>query len=152
MGGLRCFVLGVDDRISDVSTGNAVGVALDPAKSNAAGKNGGGINADFAVAAAQNEDTRREIILLRGVRPSNWEDADMPNLLRITASACAGSGKTLVVTIKSVGQLHDTAMAALAAGQTKLLGEPAGVGAERGRVALLMEPIAELWEAGIMYL
>lgn len=157
-----------DDQLLDVATGEAAGISVDPAGNapspwdlnqqiggGGSGGSDGGINAAVAAAAMPMKTNAEEVLLLHAVKPTSWTDADMPALLRITASTCAGSGKTLVVTIRSVGQLHDTTMAALAAAQTKLLGPPllgGGDGDRGGGVALLIEPSAELWEAGLMYL
>lgn len=152
-GGLPCFRLsGTDEaRILDASSGDVVGVGLDPA-----GGGSGGNQAMEMVVAAQQRDSGN-LVFLQGARPSVWEDGDMENVLRIATSACAGAGKTLVVSVRSTGQLHDAAMAAFAASQTQILGaRPAG--GERvsegnsPAMALLIEPMADLWEAGLLYL
>lgn len=153
-GALPCFRLsGIDEgKILDVSSGGVAGAGLDPA-----GGGGGGNPAVEIVAAAQRADCG-SLVLLRGVRPSVWEEGDMGTVLQIAASACVGAGKTLVVTVRSVGQLHDAAMAAFAASQTQVLGggtaRGAGAREEGGNpaVALLIEPMPELWEAGLLYL
>lgn len=145
-GALPCYELnGEGDRVLEVPSGNFIGFGFDPV----AGGGGPGAGA-AAVAAAQ--QAGGSVVLLLGVRPSDWEGGDMRTVLQIAASACAGSGKTLVVVVRSVGQLHDTAMAALAASQTQVLGQVAGGGVGGGAVALLIEPAAELWEAGLLYL
>lgn len=152
-GGLPCFRLsGTDEtRIFDVSSGDVVGVGFDPT-----GGEIGGNQAMEIVAAAQQGDSGN-LVFLQGARPSVWDDGGMGTVLQIAASACAEAGKTLVVTVRSVGQLHDAAMAAFAASQTQMLGaRPAsGKGTSEGRspaMALLIEPTAELWEAGLLYL
>lgn len=176
-GVLPCFRLsGTDEktRILDVSSGEVAGVGLDPDP--AGGGSGGGNQAMEIVAAAavagqqqHSSSSSGDLVFLRGARPSVWEDGDMGNVLRIGASACAGAGKTLVVTVRSVGQLHDAAMAAFAASQTHVLGgggpgpgpasgeEETKEGADSSErrppaMALLIEPTAELWEAGLLYL
>lgn len=173
-GALPCFqVLDGDgddlDRVLSVPSGEPVGVGLDPA-GGAAGVGGGAMAVVAAVQQQQQQQQRQRgegdggqreeaeaLVLLRGVRPSVWEDEDMPTTLKIAASTCAGARtKTrLVVTVRSVGQLHNAAMAALAASQTQMLGqERKGNGANGGGgvVVLLIEPFAELWEAGLLYL
>lgn len=139
-GALPCFQLNADDRILDVSSGEVIGVGLDPAE--------GGEGQGAIAICAEAQQAEGNVVLLRGVRPSTWAESDMPNVLQIAASACAGSGKTLAVTVRSVGQLHDAAMAALAASQIQVLGRQG----EGGEVALLIEPMADLWEAGLLYL
>eukprot|EP00903_Cladosiphon_okamuranus_P014160 g13159.t1 len=151
---LPCFRLSSTDegKVLDASGGGGVvGVALDPA-----GDGSGGNPAVEIVAAAQQADPGG-LVLLRGVRPSVWEGGDMGTVLQIAASACAGAGKTLVVTVRTVGQLHDAAMAAFAASQTRVLGaqeREGGPGEEGGGrpVVLLIEPMPELWEVGLLYL
>ena len=153
-GALPCFRISSIDKgkVLNASSGGGgvVGVALDPV---AAGS--GGNPAAEIVAAAQT-DPSSGLVLLRGIRPSVWEGADMGTVLQIAASACAGAGKTLVVTVRSVGQLHDTAMAAFAASQTQVLGSRGGDEREDEEcskpVVLLIEPMPELWEAGLLYL
>lgn len=142
------------DQVVNLSNDEVVGIMLDPADTPGAQQSGGGAGINAAVAAAAAPSQREgEVVLLAAVRPTSWMDGDVPGVLRITASACAGSGKTLAVTVRSVGQLHDTAMAALAAAQTTILGLSAGeAGGDGGGVALLIEPSVEMWEAGIMYL
>lgn len=148
-GFLPCFQLGADnDRVLEVSSGEVVGVELDPLGAKGAGPGAGAAAA--AVAAAQ--EAEGNVVLLRGVKPSSWEDEDMATVLQIAASACAGSGKTLAVTVRSVGQLHDAAMAALLASQTQVLGQKKGEGGGAGKLALVIEPMSDLWEAGLMYL
>lgn len=146
-GTLPCFQLNDDDRVLDVSSGEVVGVGLDPADGGRGGQGAIAICAEAQQAEANT--SKSSVVLLRGVRPSNWAESDMPNVLQIAAGACTGSGKTLVVSIRSVGQLHDAAMAALAASQIQVLGRQGGV---EGGVALLIEPTADLWEAGLSYL
>lgn len=157
-GGLPCFMVAADDQVVNLSNDEAVGAMLDPMDTpgslqSSSGGSGGGVNAAVAAAAAPSQ-RKGEVVLLAAVRPSSWTNGDMPGILRITVSTCADSGKTLAVTVRSIGQLHDTAMAALAAAQTTILGQPAsGVGGDGGGgVALLIEPSVEMWEAGIMYL
>lgn len=152
-GALPCFRLSSTDKgkVLDASNGlGVVGAALDPD-----GGGSGGNPAVEIVAAAQRADSG-SLVLLRRVRPSVWEGEDMGTVLQIAASACAGAGKTLVVTVRSVGQLHDAAMAAFAASQTQVLGcrsEDEGAGEEGSKpVVLLIEPTPELWEAGLLYL
>lgn len=140
-GALRCFEVDVAGRVRRVDTEDVVGVGLNPAAES------GDQGPNFAMNAAV--QGVGEIVLLLAVRPSCWADEDMPTVLRMTAGACAGAGKTLVVTIRTTGQLHEAAMAALSASQTTLL---VGAEAAGGGVALLLEPIAELWEAGMLYL
>ena len=147
-GALPFFQLGNDsDDVLEVASGDVVGVGIDPVKGGGAGAG----PAMAAVAAAQ-QTVGGKFIVLRGVRPSAWEGGDMSTVLQIVASACVGSGKTLVVSVRSVGQLHDAAMAALEASQTQLLGRAADEEPEGGTVVLLIEPEAELWEAGLLYL
>lgn len=166
-GGLPCYRLSSIDegKVLEVSSGEVAGVALDPTVD---GGEGGGNAAVEIVAAAQQGGGGgggSSLVLLRGVRPSAWEGGDMGTVLRIAASACAGAGKTLVVTVRSVGQLHDAAMAAFAASQTQVLGAGGGgggaasgsgeAGGDEDRaptVVLLIEPMPELWEAGLLYL
>lgn len=155
-GALPCFRLSniddgkVLDASSDGGGGGVVGVALDPA-----GGGSGGNPAVEIVATAQQTDSGN-LVVLRGVRPSVWEAGDMGTVLQIAASACAGTGKTLVVSVRSVGQVHDAAMAAFAASQTQVLGGgsgAAGAGEQGSKpVVLLIEPMPELWEAGLLYL
>lgn len=150
---LPCFRLGSDSNdanseILDVSSGDVAGVVIDPAS-------GKGNPAAEVVAAAQRPGCG-DLVLLRGLRPSVWDEGDMGTVLKIAASACAGAGKTLVVSVRSVGQLHDAAMAALSASQTQVLGggtaSAGGRDSGAGAVVLLIEPMAELWEAGLLYL
>lgn len=147
-GALPCFQLGNDcDDMLEVPSGDVVGVGLDPVEG------GAGAGPAMAAVAAAQQIGGGDFVVLRGVRPSSWEGGDMKTVLQIAVSACAGSGKTLVVSVRSVGQLHDAAMAALAASQTQVLGRAVGEGPERGAtVVLLIEPVPELWEAGLMYL
>lgn len=158
-GALPCYRLSSIDegKVLDASSGEGVvGVALDPAAVGGGGT--GGNPAVEIVAAAQQKADSGGLVLLRGVRPSVWEGVDMGTVLQIAASACAGAGKTLVVTVRSVGQLHDAAMAAFAASQTQVLGGSPGSGGDRAPeegakpVVLLIEPMPELWEAGLLYL
>ncbi|CAN0050219.1 unnamed protein product [Ectocarpus sp. 8 AP-2014] len=156
---LPCFRLGGTDGtavVVDVSSGHIVGVRVDPVGDNAAGGAAGSSAAMGIVAAAQQQRDGGGLVFLPGVRPSVWESGDMGTVLRIASSACAGAGKTLVVTVRSVGQLHEAAMAAFAASQTTVLGA-GGTGAAEGGttpppMALLIEPMPELWEAGLLYL
>ena len=151
-GALPCFQLGNDSNdVLEVPSGDVVGVGIDPVEGGESGGAGAG-PAMAAVAAAQ-QIGGGDFVVLRGVRPSAWEGADMTTVLQIAVSACAGSGKTLVVSVRSVGQLHDAAMAALAASQTQVLGRGVDEGPETGAtVVLLIEPVPELWEAGLLYL
>lgn len=138
-GALRCLVADAGGMVIDVSTGDAVGVSLDPSPSQ-------GLQANALVDAALQGPG--DIVLLGAVRPSCWADEDMPGVLRVASGACAGSGKTLAVTARTPGQVHDAAAAALAASQTALLGETRG----SGGVALVLEPTPDVWESGMLYL
>ena len=158
-GAIPCYQVTAADgdcvEVLDVPGGNVVGVALDPVKD--VGGDGMGAGA-AAVAAAQRAEG--SAVLLDGVRPSAWVDGDAVTVVRIAASACADSGKALVIAVRSVGQLHDAAIAALAASQTQTLGKANGeigetdgeIGETDGEIVLLIEPVAALWEAGLLYL
>ncbi|CAN0403628.1 unnamed protein product [Ectocarpus sp. 12 AP-2014] len=136
---LPCFRLGGTDGaavVVDVASGHLVGVRVDPVGDNTAG-GAAGSAAMGIVAAAQQQRDGGGLVFLPGVRPSVWESGDMGTVLRIASSACAGAGKTLVVT-------------------TTVLGA-GGTGAAEGGttpppMALLIEPMPELWEAGLLYL
>ncbi|CAN0455020.1 unnamed protein product [Ectocarpus sp. 12 AP-2014] len=138
---LPCFRLGGTDGttvVVDVPSGHVVGVRVDPVGDNAAGGAAGSSAAmGIVAAAAQQQRAGGGLVFLPGVRPSVWESGDMGTVLRIASSACAGAGKTLVVT-------------------TTVLGA-GGTGAAEGGttpppMALLIEPMPELWEAGLLYL
>lgn len=155
-GALPCYRVvdnpGHDQRaeVLNVSDGNAVGVAIDTVDGVGDGGEMMGVGVVAAAVAAEGN-----VLLLDGIRPSAWVEGDAPTVVRLVASACPGSGKTLVVAVRSAGQLHDAAMATLAATQTKILGPAAGDGDVGGRccdIAFLIEPVAELWEVGLLYL
>ncbi|CAM9689086.1 unnamed protein product [Ectocarpus fasciculatus] len=141
---LPCFRLGSVDgtAVVDVSSGDVVGVRVNPVGDNAAGGGAGSSAAMDIVAAAaaqQQQQQQRnggDLVLLPGVRPSVWESGDMGTVLRIGSSACAGAGKTLVVTTTVLG----------AAGAAE------GGATPPPPMALLIEPMPELWEAGLLYL
>lgn len=153
-GALPCYRVvenpGHDQRakVLNVSDGNAVGVALETVDGVGDGGEAMGLGVVAAAVAAEGN-----VLLLDGIRPSFWVDGDAPTVIRLVASAYAGSGKTLVVAVRSPGQLHDAAMATLTATQTKILGPAEGdVGGRCCDIVFLIEPVAELWEVGLLYL
>ncbi|CAM9907481.1 unnamed protein product, partial [Hapterophycus canaliculatus] len=107
-----------DAKILDVSSGDVAGVVVDPVD---------GYPAAEVVAAAQRAGCG-DLVLLRGLRPSAWDGGDMGTVLKIAASACAGAGKTLVVSTQVLGGGSGAATAA-------------GGGSGAGAVALLIEPV-----------
>lgn len=153
-GTLPCYRVvenpGHDQRaeVLNVSDGNTVGVALNTV--NGVGNEGEAMGVGVVATAVAAEGS---VLLLDGIRPSAWVEGDAPTVIRLVASACAGSGKTLVVAVRSAGQLHDAAMATLAATQTEILGPADGdVGGRCCDIVFLIEPVAELWEVGLLYL
>ncbi|CAM9867781.1 unnamed protein product [Choristocarpus tenellus] len=117
---LPCYVVQEDGNVLDAKTGKKVGVMV-----SATGE-------DAAVRAAAAVADGAGVLLLRGAKPSEWED--VPQVIEIATGACKAAGAILGVTTTVLGA------------------ERAVKGFGDGRIIFLIEPDAELWEMGLLYL